>query len=48
MRGDHARDPQAQLEIRRIDLADLGSVRSSPPASSTTDARWICWSTTPA
>ena len=43
-----ARHPGARLEVRRIDLADLASVRSSATACSPTAPRSTCWSTTPA
>jgi len=53
-KGEAARDeilaahPAAQLEVRRVDLADLASCGSSPTACSPTASRSTCCSTTPA
>jgi hypothetical protein len=51
-KGDAARDeilaahPAAQVEVRRVDLADLASVREFADGLLADGTRWTCCSTT--
>src|SRR5258708_10505888 len=53
-KGEQAREailaefPQAAIEVRRLDLADLGSVKEFAEGSSRTARRSTCCSATPA
>ena len=38
-----AEHPSAKLEVRRLDLADLGSVREFADDLMPTAGRWTCW-----
>ncbi|SCD82415.1 hypothetical protein GA0115240_12485, partial [Streptomyces sp. DvalAA-14] len=39
--------PRSRVDVHRIDLADLSSVRDFADRSWTSTRHWTCWSTTP-